>query len=117
MLISHNLGLISQNCHRVIVMYAGRVVEELSADQLLTAPLHPYTVALLGAVPDMARSRDEALESIPGQAPDVANLPAGCPFHPRCPRAIDRCTSERPPLLLRPGSGHRVACWVANEDL
>lgn len=115
-LISHNLGLVSQNCHKVLVMYGGRVVEELTTQQLLTKPLHPYTAALLATVPDMSRPPDASLESIPGQAPDLAALPPGCPYHPRCPLAQDRCRMERPPLLLRP-DGHRVACWVANQDL
>jgi peptide/nickel transport system ATP-binding protein/peptide/nickel transport system permease protein len=115
-LISHNLGLVTQNCERVLVMYAGRVVEELTSAQILSNPMHPYTSALLGVVPDMGRSRHEALAYIPGQAPDLASPPPGCPFHPRCPLAVERCTAERPPLLSRP-DGRRVACWVANEDL
>jgi oligopeptide/dipeptide ABC transporter ATP-binding protein len=115
-LISHNLGLVSQNCHRVLVMYAGRVVEELSTEQLLSSPMHPYSAALLAAVPDMSRSPEVPLMSIPGQMPDPAALPSGCPFHPRCPLAMDRCREERPPLLLRP-ENRRVACWVANQDL
>ena len=115
-LISHNLGLVSQNCERVLVMYSGRVVEDLSIDQLHRKPLHPYTKALLKAVPDMSRPRGEALATIPGQAPDVTALPSGCPFHPRCPFAVEKCHLERPPLLMRSG-GQRVACWVANEDV
>jgi oligopeptide/dipeptide ABC transporter ATP-binding protein len=116
MLISHNLGLVSQNCERVLVMYAGRVVEDLSIGQLQTQPLHPYTNALMAAVPDVSRPRSVPLTTIPGQAPDVASIPHGCPFHPRCPLAVDRCREERPPLVTRPG-GQRVACWVANQDL
>ena len=115
-LISHNLGLVSQNCERVLVMYAGRVVEDLTIEQLQKRPLHPYTDALLLAVPDVSRPRSEALTTIPGQAPDVAAIPPGCPFHPRCPLAVDKCRVERPPLVLREG-GQRVACWVANADL
>ena len=115
-LISHNLGLVSQNCERVLVMYAGRVVEDLTISQLAAGARHPYTRALLSAVPDMTRPRSEALATIPGQAPDMAALPSGCPFHPRCPLAVDRCRAERPPLRLRE-AGQRVACWVANEDL
>jgi peptide/nickel transport system permease protein len=114
-LISHNLGLISQNCHRILVMYAGRVVEELTADQLRELPLHPYTRALLGAVPDMSQSRSQPLVSIPGQIPEVTSAPPGCAYNPRCEFVQDRCKVERPPLLQRP-DGHRVACWVANEQ-
>ena len=115
-LISHNLGLVSQNCNRIIVMYAGRIVEDLSASQLLLEPKHPYTVALLAAVPDMMRSRELPLESIPGQAPDLASVPPGCPYHPRCSWAVDICRAVRPMLRERP-DGTRVACHVANRDL
>jgi peptide/nickel transport system permease protein len=114
-LISHNLALIAQNCHRVLVMYAGRVVEEMSAEQLKKEPLHPYTRALIGAVPDMTQSRSQPLVSIPGQTPDIRSLPPGCAYHPRCALARDQCKVEQPPLLLRAGR-HRVACWVAGED-
>jgi oligopeptide/dipeptide ABC transporter ATP-binding protein len=114
-LISHNLALVSQNCSRVLIMYAGRVVEDLSVDELLQNPLHPYTKALLSVVPDIGRPRDQPLEYIPGQAPGLETPPPGCPYHPRCPLALDRCAKELPPLLLRTG-GRRVACWVANED-
>jgi oligopeptide/dipeptide ABC transporter ATP-binding protein len=113
--ISHNLGLVAQNCHRVIVMYAGRVVEELTAEQLQERPLHPYTRALLSAVPDMTQPRDQALMTIPGQIPDVTALPRGCPYHPRCPLAEDVCSTDRPPLQARSEPGHPVACWVANR--
>src|SRR5262249_6033528 len=84
-LISHNLALVSQNTDRVLVMYAGRVVEDLTTAQLLTGGRHPYTRQLLATIPDMLRARNEQLEYIPGQAPDPANLPTGCPYHPRCP--------------------------------
>ncbi|MDT4892370.1 MAG: peptide/nickel transport system ATP-binding protein [Pseudonocardiales bacterium] len=114
-LISHNLALIAQNCDRVLVMYAGRVVEEMTAEQLKTQALHPYTQALLGAVPDMSQPRAEPLVSIPGQMPDVHSVPAGCAFHTRCALAVERCSIERPPLLLQTDR-HRVACWVATGE-
>jgi peptide/nickel transport system permease protein len=113
-LISHNLALVSQNCQRVMVMYAGRIVEELTADELLRGPHHPYTRALLNSVPDIHRNRTDEVASIPGEAPDMASPPSGCPFHPRCPLAVDRCREERPPLE-RHASGGRVACWRADE--
>ncbi len=97
-------------------MYAGRVVEDLTLEQLLTGPLHPYTRALLGAVPGVGLARPVRLADIPGQPPDLSSPPAGCAYHPRCPLAIGRCHHERPPLLQRP-SGQRVACWVANQDM
>jgi oligopeptide/dipeptide ABC transporter ATP-binding protein len=117
-LISHNLALVSQNCHRVLVMYAGRIVEELDADQLTTDPKHPYTRALLGAVPEFGHERGEPLAYIPGETPDIGSPPPGCPYHPRCPLAVDRCRTERPQLVTRPGErNRRVACHVANDDL
>ncbi|HET6309904.1 MAG TPA: dipeptide/oligopeptide/nickel ABC transporter permease/ATP-binding protein [Candidatus Nitrosotalea sp.] len=115
-LITHNLGLVTQICDRVLVMYAGRIVEELSTQQLIDRPLHPYTLALRAAIPDMTQSVAEPLETIPGQAPSPEAIPPGCPYHPRCPLAVDRCRSEVPPLLARE-DGRRVACWVANQDL
>ena len=114
--ISHNLALVRQTCHRVIVMYAGRIVEELPSDRLLVDTLHPYTRALIAAVPDLLRSLDEPLAYIPGSAPDLADVPSGCPFHPRCPLAVEKCRTQRPPLESR-GPHRRVACWVANEDV
>jgi peptide/nickel transport system permease protein len=114
-LISHNLALVSQTCQRVLVMYAGRVVEELDAEQLRLNPLHPYTKALVDSVPDMARERSQPLAFIPGQPPDLNALPRGCPFQPRCPLAFDKCVAERPPLMdLR--SHRRVACWAVVQD-
>ena len=115
-LISHNLALVSQNCHRVLVMYSGRIVEDMTADQLASNPLHPYTRALLGAVPQIDRPRDQPLEYIPGEAPDIGQPPPGCPYHPRCPLVQPVCRSERPPLIRR-DDGRRVACHVANADL
>jgi oligopeptide/dipeptide ABC transporter ATP-binding protein len=114
-LISHNLGLVKQNCSRVLVMYAGRIVEDMPTDRLLVDPLHPYTRALLAAVPDISRPRRQSLAFIPGEAPDPSSPPSGCPFHPRCPAVKERCLVESPPLLTR-SNGRRVACWVANED-
>jgi oligopeptide/dipeptide ABC transporter ATP-binding protein len=111
-LISHNLALVAQNCDRIVVMYAGRIVEELTREQLLEDPQHPYTRALLGAVPDVQRARDDELTYIPGETPDPAAIPSGCPFHPRCPLRVERCADERPPLVVR-DDGRRIACWVA----
>lgn len=111
-LISHNLALVSQNTDRVLVMYAGRVVEDLTTRQLLAGGLHPYTRQLLASIPDTSRPKEDRLEYIPGQAPDPANLPTGCPYHPRCPLAFGKCRVERPPLVLH-GDLRRVACWAA----
>lgn len=115
-LITHNLALVTQLCHRVLVMYAGRIVEELTTGQLAERPLHPYTEALRSAIPDMARDVSDPLTSIPGQIPAPDRMPTGCPYHPRCPLAEARCRDELPPLLAR-ADGRRVACWVANRDI
>jgi oligopeptide/dipeptide ABC transporter ATP-binding protein len=113
-LISHNLDLVGQNCDRILVMYAGRIVEELRREDL-GRPLHPYTQALLGALPDISESPDVPLVSVGGQVPDISNRPTGCTFHPRCPVAVERCKTEVPLLISRRGGA--VACWVANEDM
>jgi peptide/nickel transport system permease protein len=115
-LISHNLALVAQNCQRIMVMYAGRVVEEGPTESVVREPLHPYTRALLEVVPDLSRPRDTRLLQIAGQSPDPTALPSGCAFHPRCPLARELCKVSRPPLV-----GHedrrRVACWAAEGKL
>ncbi len=109
-LISHDISVVASLCHRVLVMYAGRIVEELLVKDLLQRAAHPYTVALLAAIPDMRVVRGEPLSSIPGRPPDLDKLPAGCPFAPRCSRADATCEAELPPLReLR--AGQRAACW------
>jgi len=107
-LITHDLGVVAEAADRVIVMYAGRKVEEAEVTALFDAPLHPYTRGLMAAVP---RGRGGArLADIPGTVPSLAALPPGCAFAPRCPLAGPRCRSARPPLT-EPRPGHRVACW------
>jgi peptide/nickel transport system permease protein len=113
-LISHNLALVAQNCDRVLVMYAGRVVEELRTDQMSTAK-HPYTQALLRSVPDVEQPKGEPLVRIAGEPPEPADVPVGCAFHPRCPLAVDRCRADLPKLERNP-AGTRVACHVANGE-
>jgi oligopeptide/dipeptide ABC transporter ATP-binding protein len=114
LLISHNFGVVAQLCDRVLVMYAGRVVEEAPTQELIASPLHPYTTALLGSVPDLVHPRGTRLNSVPGQSPDLSSLPSGCAFHPRCPLAFDRCSSERPELTVL-DDGRRVACWAVTK--
>jgi oligopeptide/dipeptide ABC transporter ATP-binding protein len=114
-LISHNLALVRQNCDQVVVMYAGRIVEELPANRLTLDPQHPYTRALVAAVPSLSRSQREPLQYIPGQAPDIARPPSGCPYHPRCPLAMDICKAQLPPLVTG-SAGRRVACWAVNGE-
>ena len=105
--ITHDLSVVGELCDRVLVMYAGRVVEEAETARLFAQPTHPYTRALLASVPTLDTSN--RLEPIPGQPPDPARMPDGCPFHPRCPLAVARCREDMPPALG--GTGHRAACW------
>ncbi|SFI62390.1 oligopeptide/dipeptide ABC transporter, ATP-binding protein, C-terminal domain-containing protein [Amycolatopsis sacchari] len=114
LLISHDITVVAQVCARVLVMYAGRIVEDLPAAELRTAARHPYTRALLEAVPDMSTDRDLPLAVIPGRAAEPGALPPGCAFAPRCAFADERCTSAEPPLVAD-GHGRRVACWHADE--
>ena len=109
-LISHDISVVEAFCERVVVMYAGRVVEEIAAARLRGGAAHPYTRALLAAVPDMATDRDAQLASIPGRPPAAGEAVAGCAFAPRCRFADDRCRAELPPLERRPDGG-RLACW------
>jgi peptide/nickel transport system permease protein len=112
LLISHDLTVVERVCDRVLVMYAGRVVEDLPAAALRTDARHPYTKALLAAVPDMTTDRSRPLTVIPGRPADPADLPPGCAFAPRCPLATDRCRTADP-VLTGTGDGRRVACWHA----
>jgi peptide/nickel transport system ATP-binding protein len=107
-LISHDLGVVAENCDRVAVMYAGRIVEEAPAARLFDAPHHPYTQGLLDALPDLEGPR-RRLAAIPGTVPEPARLPPGCAFAPRCPRADARCTQVVPDFASIEG-GHRAAC-------
>jgi oligopeptide/dipeptide ABC transporter ATP-binding protein len=110
MLITHNLGVVSGLCDRVLVMYAGRVVEEGPTEAVLTTPSHPYTWGLLRSLPRLDRTGRYELDAIEGSPPDPAAKPSGCPFHPRCPFRLDRCVDELPSLEAHP-SGISVACW------
>ncbi|TQS46835.1 dipeptide/oligopeptide/nickel ABC transporter permease/ATP-binding protein [Cryptosporangium phraense] len=111
-LISHDVAVIGDVCDRVLVMYAGRIVEELPAG---AKGLHPYTRALMDAVPDMATDLDRPLATIPGRPVDPADVPPGCAYAPRCPLADDHCRTEDPPLLAD-SPQHLVACWHAGEE-
>jgi oligopeptide/dipeptide ABC transporter ATP-binding protein len=109
--ITHDLGVVAGMADRVMVMYAGFVVEEAAVDELYEDPLHPYTLALLAALPRVDRRRDRRLKSIPGAPPNLLVEPHGCPFAPRCEFVLERCRQEIPPLLQVRG-GHTAACWV-----
>ena len=109
-IITHNLGVVARYADRVNVMYAGRIVETASAKELYANPRHPYTLGLLRSVPRLDETRKEKLEPIEGLPPDLVNLPQGCSFYPRCRFHIDKCLSDRPPLMLV-GEKHMSACW------
>jgi len=110
-LISHNLGVVSHVCNRVAVMYLGRIVETAPREALFFDPKHPYTEALLAAVPSAEPGSHRGRAVLGGDAPSPANPPRGCAFHPRCPRAMPRCAEEAPTLTNLTG-GHQVACHL-----
>jgi len=109
MLVTHDMGVIAETCDRVAVMYAGRIVEIGPVQQVIHAPSHPYTAGLMGSIPSMDEDRERLLQ-IEGAMPRLDRIPPGCPFHPRCPRAFDRCSRERPDLL--DAGATRAACWL-----
>ncbi|WP_425069386.1 ABC transporter ATP-binding protein [Reyranella sp.] len=116
LLITHDLGVVAETAHRVIVMYAGRKVEEATVGELFARPLHPYTVGLMNSIPrlDLMRGQtdrsNERLQEIPGIVPPLFDLPPGCAFAPRCSRADQKCRSERPAYEEKQ-PGHWAACW------
>jgi oligopeptide/dipeptide ABC transporter ATP-binding protein len=111
--VTHDLGVVAQTCDRVAVMYAGRIAETATTAQLFAKPSHPYTQALLGALPAM-RNKHERLEPIGGAPPDLSAPPSGCRFHPRCRFAVTQCARDEPPLLpVEPG--HAGACIRMGE--
>jgi oligopeptide/dipeptide ABC transporter ATP-binding protein len=112
-LITHNLGIVAGMAHDVIVMYAGEVVESAPAAVLFASPRHPYTDCLLKTIPSIEK-RGERLTVIPGTVPTPLEIPEGCPFHPRCPKAIERCKKEHPELCCVDGDngGHYVRCHL-----
>src|SRR5215472_11293809 len=109
--ITHNLGIVAKMCDQLAVMYAGRVVEAGAVKQVFSAPAHPYTRALLNAIPRMG-DRRQRLTAIEGQPPDLASLPRGCAFAARCPEAFDRCRKEAPPEFNL-DIGRTTRCWLA----
>jgi oligopeptide transport system ATP-binding protein len=109
-LVTHDLGVVAGTTDRLAVMYAGRIIEEGPTAEVFAAAAHPYTRGLLASLPRLDAAGREPLTAIPGLPPDPGRLPAGCPFHPRCDQALDRCRSEYPPRLsLAPE--HAATCW------
>ena len=109
-IITHNLGVVARYADRVNVMYAGKIVETGTAEEIYHNPKHPYTLALLKSVPRLDQTRRAKLDPVEGQPPDLARLDDGCPFRPRCRFAVDRCARENP-VLEEVSPGHRSACW------
>jgi peptide/nickel transport system ATP-binding protein len=117
MLITHDLGVVAETCQRVIVMYAGRKVEEADVFELFDRPMHPYTRGLMASIPrHRAGVRARRLSEIPGIVPSLREPIAGCAFAPRCRFATERCRNEAPPLLDK-GAAHTVACWEVDKVL
>ena len=119
LLVTHDLAVVAETCERVLVMYAGEVVEEAAAGDLFSRPAHPYARALVAALPRLGRRvpRGE-LPTLPGRVPDPAALPGGCPFHPRCDEAMERCRAEPPPSFTLSGEGasRHARCWLHEPE-
>jgi peptide/nickel transport system ATP-binding protein len=112
MLVTHDMGVIAETADRVAVMYAGRIVEIGPVADVIHRPRHPYTVGLMGSIPSIVDER-ERLTQIDGTMPRLTAIPAGCAFHPRCPRVFERCRHERPDLME--AGATRAACWLVVE--
>lgn len=112
MLVTHDMGVIAETADRVAVMYAGRLAEIGPVDKVIQNPKHPYTVGLMGSIPTIGH-RIERLVQIKGAMPRLTDIPAGCAFNPRCPKAFDRCRGERPDLT--PIESSRAACWLYDQ--
>jgi oligopeptide/dipeptide ABC transporter ATP-binding protein len=111
LLITHDLGIVAEVCDRVLVMYAGQIVESGTVEQIFRSPKHPYTQGLLASLPSWEAARRQRLATIPGQPPDLAQLPQGCPFYDRCPKRMEACIPREPePVTLEPG--HTVRCFL-----
>jgi peptide/nickel transport system ATP-binding protein len=113
LLITHDLGMVTEIAQRVIVMYAGEIVESGSTDELFHSPLHPYTLGLKNSVPRLGQKKisGKRLTEIPGNVPALNQLPSGCAFHPRCPEAMEKCKNQKPELQ-KVADGHEVSCWL-----
>jgi len=112
LLITHDLGVVAEQADEVAIMYAGKIVEEAAPDAIFSRPLHPYTLGLLNSVPGIGGVKKKRLEAIPGVVPNPLDLPGGCRFRDRCPKAAGIC-AEGEPELVEKGQGRRVACYMA----
>ena len=114
LIITHNLGVVARYVNRINIMYAGRIIERGQCAEIFSSPKHPYTLGLLESVPRLDRPKGSKLDPIPGQPPDLADLPPGCHFEPRCRFVIESCAQEFP-AVQDLGNGHTSACWVADR--
>jgi len=114
LMITHNLGVVARYAHRVNVMYAGKIIESGTAQDIYKNPKHPYTRGLLKSVPRLDQPKREKLEPIEGMPPDLINLPSGCSFRARCTFAVERCATDSPGLSAV-GEGHMAACWESDK--
>jgi oligopeptide transport system ATP-binding protein len=110
--ITHDLGVVAGLANNVIVMYSGYMVEYAPVDDLFEDPRHPYTLGLLNSLPDVEKGAASELNAVRGTPPDLTDLPAGCPFAPRCDFVIDKCRTENPALMPMGKANHQAACWV-----
>ena len=116
LLITHDLGVVSEVADRVVVMYCGQVVEEGEKFEIFERPLHPYTLGLLNSIPRLEDESSERLYMIKGSVPNPLDMPAGCPFSDRCDRCTERCRAERPELATVPGTTRRVRCFLYEDE-
>lgn len=112
---THDLGIVAEMADRVVVVYAGQVVEQSNVIELFKKPEHPYTEALLRSIPKIETNKNERLLAIKGSVPSLKDMPTGCRFHPRCQYASDICRQEEPPLINL-GDSHFSKCWMKDEN-
>jgi len=112
-LVTHDMGVHANVADRIGIMYAGKIVEEASTEKIFREPLHPYTQFLINSLPKFGDKTPR--ESVPGSPPSLADLPSGCPFHPRCPQVLDIC-KEQMPNYIAVTPNHKVACWLVEEN-
>lgn len=115
MMITHDLGVVAEMCDKVIVMYAGKVIEVADVVELFKNPKHPYTIGLLKSKPILGENKEKRLYSIPGQVPNPIGIPDSCYFSDRCEEVCDKCRTQIPPLIEL-NSGHSIACWLYKQE-
>jgi peptide/nickel transport system ATP-binding protein len=111
-LVTHDMGVQANVADRIGIMYAGKIVEEAATEEIFRNPLHPYTKYLINSLPRFGDRTTR--QSAPGSPPSLSNVPSGCPFHPRCPYAMDRC-AEQMPTFTNAAPNHLVACWLVGD--